>query len=445
MTPIRRETVFLLAGDFLLFVFSLWLALTVRVFHVPTYARFELNFIAFLPAFAVSLFVFFIAGLYEKQTRMVKRVMGARILGAQIANAFIAAVMFFLLPLVIAPKTILLLYLFISVLLIQAWRFYITPRLSLYDRQVAVLVGKGEAVTETIEEVNDNNKYQVRFSEHIDTSKVPEGALSDRIRKAVHDGAKIVVLDTSDQRIRGELPALYDAMVAGVPFVEFASFYESIFDRVPLEHIDYVWLLALLPKQHVLYDFSKRVFDFVLALLGLVFAAFLIFPAAAVMMLEGGGSPFIAQERIGKGGKEFRIIKLRSMLYDDPGDPESIKRNRVTPVGKVLRKTRIDELPQLWNVLKGDLSFIGPRPERPQIAMVYEKEIPYYEIRHVITPGLSGWAQIRDFDAPRGSEDVERTRRKLSYDLYYLKHRSFGLDIVITLKTIRALISFSGK
>ncbi len=133
------------------------------------------------------------------------------------------------------------------------------------------------------------------------------------------------------------------------------------------------------------------------------------------------------------------------MLFNDHGDPELQKKNRITNVGKFLRKSRIDELPQLYNVLKGDLSFIGPRPELPQIAMVYEREIPYYEIRHVITPGLSGWAQIRDYDAPRGAADVERTKRKLSYDLYYLKHRSFGLDIVIALKTIRALVSFSGK
>lgn len=110
-----------------------------------------------------------------------------------------------------------------------------------------------------------------------------------------------------------------------------------------------------------------------------------------------------------------------------------------------LRKSRIDELPQLWNVFIGELSFIGPRPELPKIVSIYEEEIPYYAVRHLITPGLSGWAQIRDMDAPKGAADVERTARKLSYDLYYLKHRSFVLDLVIALKTLRALLSFSGK
>jgi lipopolysaccharide/colanic/teichoic acid biosynthesis glycosyltransferase len=132
------------------------------------------------------------------------------------------------------------------------------------------------------------------------------------------------------------------------------------------------------------------------------------------------------------------------MLFDDHGDPELHKKNRVTTLGKILRKTRVDELPQLWNIMKGELSFIGPRPEIPAIVAVYERDIPFYRMRHVITPGLSGWAQIHDYDAPRGGPDVERTKRKLSFDLYYLKHRTFGLDLTIALKTLRALLSFSG-
>lgn len=138
------------------------------------------------------------------------------------------------------------------------------------------------------------------------------------------------------------------------------------------------------------------------------------------------------------------ILKLRTMLLDDRGDPELRARNRVTRLGALLRKSRIDELPQLINVLRGDLSFIGPRPELPSLVAEYQREIPYYGVRHMVTPGLSGWAQLYHTDAPRGGADVPRTRIKLSYDLYYLKHRSFGLDLAVALKTIRALLSFSG-
>jgi lipopolysaccharide/colanic/teichoic acid biosynthesis glycosyltransferase len=148
--------------------------------------------------------------------------------------------------------------------------------------------------------------------------------------------------------------------------------------------------------------------------------------------------------RIGKGGRVIRLLKLRTMLFDDDGDPELHAKNRVTTLGRFLRKTRIDELPQLWNVFTGELSFIGPRPEFPKIVEVYEREIPQYRMRHLIVPGLSGWAQIHDYDAPRGTADVVRTRRKFSFDLYYLKHRSFAVDLAVAMKSLRALLAFSG-
>jgi lipopolysaccharide/colanic/teichoic acid biosynthesis glycosyltransferase len=202
-------------------------------------------------------------------------------------------------------------------------------------------------------------------------------------------------------------------------------------------------LLESLPTHRAWYDIAKRLFDLLLAAILSVIALPFICVAAAFLFLENG-APFLYHERIGKGGRTFRIRKLRSMLFDDHGDPALHKKNRVTLLGSVLRKTRIDELPQLWNVLVGDLSFIGPRPELPKIAEVYEREIPQYRMRHLIAPGLSGWAQINDADAPRGGADVVRTRRKLSFDLYYLKHRSFGLDLAIAIKTLRALFAFSG-
>ncbi len=443
MAFLKRETLLLLTGDIALLVFSLWLALTVRVLHPPQIHYLLRALTSFIPVFILSLVVFFIAGMYEKQTRLVRRIMGSRILGAQVANTVLAAVIFFLLPLVIAPKTILLLYLIISVLLIQAWRFYITPRLTVRSPQLALLVGQGVAVRDLFEEVNGNNKYRLRFLEHIDTSSIESRLVPERIRDAIGQGARTIVLDTRDNGIHGELPALYDAMLEGVTFIDFASLYEDLFDRVPLAHIDYVWLLNILPQHHVLYDVAKRAFDILGALVGLVIAAVFVIPAAAILALSGG-TPFIFNDRIGKGGKIIRLAKLRTMLFNDNGDPELRSKNRVTEFGKFLRKSRIDELPQLYNILTGDLSFIGPRPEFPQLAATYEQDIPYYGIRHVVTPGLSGWAQIRDFDAPKHVEDVNRTRNKLSYDLYYLKHRSFALDMVIAIKTIRALLMFSG-
>ena len=401
----RRETAILLIGDFFILVASLWAALLLRNLAVPSMSYFEANLVPFLPVFLLSLVIFYIAGLYEKQTRPVRSIMGTRIFGAQAATVAIAAMLFFIMPLPIAPKTILVLYLIVSVVAESAWRFYHMNReIASGKRAPVVLIGSGPEATELYDEVNGSNKYLIRFVGRIDTKSQSVGA---------------------------------------VPEMKLAPLYEEIFDRVPLEHLDARQLLQSLPIHRALYDISKRVFDIILAAILSVILIPFIAVAAIILSIEGG-KPFIRPERIGKNERIIRLIKLRTMLFNDNGDPELQKRNRVTAFGRILRKSRIDELPQLWNVLIGELSFIGPRPEFPKIADVYEREVPQYQMRHLIAPGLSGWAQIHDYDAPRGGADVERTKKKVSYDLYYLKHRSFGLDLAIALKTLRALASFSG-
>jgi len=404
----RRETSLLIVGDFLILVASLWIALLFRNLALPSVSYFESNAIPFLPMFCLSLVIFYIAGLYEKQTRPIQRVMGTRILGAQIANVAIAAILFFVLPLSIAPKTILIIYLVVSVAAESAWRFHRMNREIAYGKRIPViLIGSGPAALELYDEINGNNKYMIRFV--------------DRVEKRDP----------------------YKNEIEGIITMDASSLYEEIFDRVPLEYLDSNQLLETLPNRRVFYDGAKRLFDIVLAALGSLIALPFVIVAGVLLTIQSG-MPFIYQERIGRDGRIFRIVKLRSKLFDDHGDPELQKENHVTVLGRFLRKTRIDELPQLWNVLAGELSFIGPRPELPKIAEVYEHEIPQYHLRHLIAPGLSGWAQINDADAPRGGADVERTRRKLSFDLYYLKHRSFGLDLAIAVKTLRTLLSFSG-
>lgn len=440
----RRETAILASGDFLILIASLWIALAIRNLGFPGLGYFEANLIPFTPVFLLSIVVFYIAGLYEKQTRLVKLEMGGRILGAQVANVILAAVLFFIVPLSIAPKTILVIYLVVSVAAVSSWRFYRAKR----ERGAggatrALLVAGGAAASEVFEEVNGNGRYLFSFAAHLDPAGKRPEEIERLVKEACRTGVTIVVIDTRDAAVAPILPALYGTMLRGTAFLEFAAFYEDIFDRVPLDHIDHAWLLERLPRHHALYRVAKRAFDVIFGALVLAVAAPFILVTAICLRISGGPA-FILSERIGQGGRTFNLIKMRTMLINDHGEPALRATNRVTRLGSFLRKTRIDELPQLWNVITGDLSFIGPRPELPAIAAVYEREIPYYHARHVVPPGLSGWAQIHDFDAPRGGADAVRTRRKLSFDLYYLKHRSFGLDLAITLKTLRALTSLSG-
>lgn len=440
MMSTRRDAALLAAGDFFLLTCSLWLALLLRTGTLPGTEYFLTHVRIFVFVFLASLLVFFVAGLYEKQARLVKRVIGVRVLGAQVATTILAAVAFFLLPLPIAPKTILGVYLLVSVITISVWRFFVVPRLNTGNRTKAVLVASGGEADHLWDEIRHPAKYSVEFIERLDPE---QGNILSESEKAFASGANLIVVDSKNAAARAHLSDLYSVLLPRVRFVEFSDFYEDVFDRVSLTHIDQSWLIENPPERHAVYDIAKRCFDVIGALLGLIFAVFFIVPAFCAIKATGGRA-FIYHSRIGKGGRPFNIIKLRTMLLDDRGDPELRARNRVTRVGKLLRKSRIDELPQLVNILRGDLSFIGPRPELPQLVEVYEREIPYYGVRHMVTPGLSGWAQLYHTDAPRGGADVPRTKTKLSYDLYYLKHRSFGLDLAVALKTIRALLSFSG-
>ncbi len=441
----RRETLILLIGDFLILIASLWTALLLRNLSFPATSYFQTNLIPFLPIFLLSIVVFYIAGLYEKQTRPIRRLMGMRIFGAQAATVAMASILFFVLPFSIAPKTILVLYLIVSVAAESAWRFYRMNREKTEENRVpALFVGTGLAHQELVEEIKNNDWYLIRCISQIDTCAATEESLVASITAGINEGARVIVLDTANAMLMQALVKSRALVMAHtVTIKDAALLYEEIFDRVSLESVPMASLFESLSKQHQLYDGLKRVFDIVLALCGSVIAIPIVTLAALALLLESG-MPFFRHERIGKGGQHFSILKLRSMLLNDHGDPELQRKNRVTPIGRLIRKTRIDELPQLWNVLTGDLSFIGPRPELPKIAEVYEQEIPQYWMRHLITPGLSGWAQIHDYDAPRGPADVVRTRRKLAYDLYYLKHRSFSLDVAIAVKTIRALLSLSG-
>jgi len=238
-----------------------------------------------------------------------------------------------------------------------------------------------------------------------------------------------------------------DCHEQGIHVVTMPDVYEGVSGRVAVEHIGRRLHLILplysSPTQCV-YEALKRLFDVVIAALGLaVFAAFLPFIIVATR-LDSRGPVFYAQERVGQGGRIFKLIKLRSMVDGAEQNGQAVWATandaRITRVGKFLRRTRLDEVPQLVNVLKGEMSLIGPRPERPQFVAELTKQIPFYRARHAVRPGITGWAQVKY----RYGNSVEDALVKLQYDLYYIKHRSVYLDLLITAKTALVMVSFKG-
>jgi exopolysaccharide biosynthesis polyprenyl glycosylphosphotransferase len=235
---------------------------------------------------------------------------------------------------------------------------------------------------------------------------------------------------------------LLDAGHLDVRVLSVPDFYEHAFGRVPVEHVAPAWFMSVVHLHRRPYPrVVKRLVDVTIAMIMLL----LILPLLPLiaLLVSFSGPVFFRQTRVGEGGRLFEIVKFRTMVQnaEEPGRPVWAQRNdtRVTPVGQVLRKTRLDELPQIWNVLRGEMSLIGPRPERPEFVSLLEETVPYWTRRHLVKPGITGWAQVQlGYTA-----DEVTAVDKLSYDLYYLKHRGFLLDLAITAKT--AAIVFSGS
>lgn len=449
LTINRRETFWLFVGDILIFILALYFSLFLRYSETIDTNLFLAHLVPFSYVFVVWALTFYIAGLYEKHTVVFTNRLPGIILRTLIVSSLLAVLFFYLFPgFGIAPKTILFFDIAITFILISLWRLYGRKAFFKSNKEKAVLVGSGTEMVELYEEINNNLRYGLEFISSINLEKVDKIDFQSEILERVYaEDVSVVAVDLRSDKVEPILPHLYNLIFSKIRFIDLHKIYEDIFDRVPLSLLKYNWFIeniSLTPR--VGYVVVKRLIDIVLSLLLLIIFLVLLPFIVLLIKLTDGGKIFIFQERVGLNNKTIKIVKFRTMSFDDRGLEGEVKReNRVTAIGAFLRKTRLDELPQVWNVLIGDLSLIGPRPELPVIARQYEAEIPYYNIRHLIKPGLSGWAQIYQINPPKRDANFDETKVKLSYDLYYLKNRSILLDLKIALRTIKILLSRSGK
>ena len=372
-------------------------------------------------------------------------------------------VLFYLLTPILSPELpenrLQIIYFYISVnLSLFLWRYaYIVlisaPR---FFKRVLLLCNRNdiEEVVASLQK-SDPNYRVIGF---INTSNIKSEFLSDTLkefpRKDVlstikeHTISEIVVASPQAEGI--SLP-LYNQLIAllesGVAIREYTQVYEEITHRVPVQHVDkdfYRYFPFSRSNQNKLYLFFHRLLDLFFSLVGLLFGL-LISPIILIGNLIGNRGPmFYQQVRVGRNGKPFNIYKLRSMVVDaekDGAQYASKKDSRVTKFGRFLRKSRFDEIPQFINVIRGEMSVIGPRPERPVFVKELSEKIPFYEIRHIVKPGVTGWAQVNAKYGVTQDDALE----KLQYDLYYIKHRSLFLDISIVFKTLSTIIFFRGQ
>ncbi len=319
-------------------------------------------------------------------------------------------------------------------------------------RERLLLIGRSVTATTFERELADRSEHGVEIVGFVEAQANTEGA--GELLGAFEDlpaivrahGVDRVVVNLADARGKLPMDKLLEMKLQGVTFADLASVYEECTGKIALENLRPSWLIfssGFRKSRTVL--FVKRAIEVAIAAVALVLCLPILLVLAAAIVLTSPGPAVYSQLRVGQNGRVFRVYKLRSMrndaeresgaVWSKPGDP------RITRLGGFLRKTRLDELPQLWNILIGNMSLVGPRPERPEFVQELAKQIPLYKLRHVVKPGLTGWAQVRY----TYTASVEDTMEKLQHDLFYIKNLSLRLDLFIIFETVKTVVLHRGR
>lgn len=435
-----------LVSDILIFYIALWLTLIIRYVIIDRapgtfYSSISLHLIPFTIIFFFWLIIFWASGLYDLAKLRNEEVFYKTILIAFGVNTAITIAFFYFIPyFVITPKLNLFINLALTLALLFFWRQYFNRWASESLQVRLVFLGANSEVIELKEFLTKNP--QLGF--HIDGIMAPDNFIE---LENLWQNKKFSLIVTAEKFGQGKKlsHALFEYFKKGVTINDLDKFYENITKRVPISIIKEVWFLENISEiERGFYETTKRVLDISL---GAVLSAItvIIFPIVAIgIKIFDPGPIFYRQHRVGKNGKVFTLTKFRSLPVAKKTEhimakpPEEL----ITAFGRFLRKSHFDELPQIWNILKGEMSFIGPRPEKPDFVKRLSDEIPFYEMRQLIKPGIAGWAQLHN---PNAGPSLKETLEKLQYDLYYIKNRSVFLDLSIVLKTIRILLSGAGK
>jgi exopolysaccharide biosynthesis polyprenyl glycosylphosphotransferase len=440
----KTKISFLFIGDVIALYLSLALALAIRYGSSFYYEFSNRHLIPFSIAFTVWLLVFYIAGLYDLQRLRNNMDFIRTLMLALAVNAFLTITLFYLIPYFsIAPKTNLFLFLLIFGVTEVWWRRTFNIRAAFRDGLNKVLLfGNGDKVREIIEELK--NKPQVGYEIKIWSSQgLTDSATKDLNKIVSNHSINLIVVPHAIRDDEKMTKRFYDLIASGVEVIDTPQFYELVFRKVPITEIDELWFLENHIGARKFYDELKRGLEIVLA----IFIGVVLIPIeilfAIIIKFTSTGPVIYKQIRVGKNNKEFTLYKFRTMKTDaekngpvmSPWKAEGKRDPRLTFVGRFLTASHLDELPQILNILNGDLSFVGPRPERPEFVKIFKEQVPYYDIRHLVKPGVTGWAQINFRYATATTED---TYEKVQYDLYYIKNRSPIMDIAIVIKTIKS-------
>ncbi|MFA5098654.1 MAG: sugar transferase [Candidatus Paceibacterota bacterium] len=414
----KIKTFILLIGDIAVLYGSLALTMVLR-YGTDNFSQYFLTHIKpFSLIFVFWLLIFYLADLYKEKNLRVDFNILQTLTFAIFISITGSIILFYLFPSVfeLTPKTNLAILALVFTIIDLSWRFTLSKIFISGGLKTRIVFIGDSPITNEI-------KLYLQKNPQIGYDVIPE----------IEDGADMVIIQPNAKNDPKFIDFFYELLAKKIAVIDSIKFYETIFQKLPIEEIERGWFIERITTHRQFYEFSKRITDIILSvILGVIFLPIGLIIAILTKLSSRKGPVIFRQERVGLNNKNFTLIKFGTMKADQ-GDLWTNKNDdRHTTLGKVLNHTHLDEIPQLYNILKGDISFIGPRAERKELAEMY-RQIPHYEIRHMIKPGLTGWAQLNY----KASASVEEAKEKLKYDIYYIKNRSLILDFIILLKTAK--------
>jgi len=434
-----------LIGDWAGLYFALFLLMVIRY-----KTSWEVNWDIHLRPFSIIFPIWIVAlyGAYLYETRFIRfGIDTIRAIGSAISIALITSITAFYIfpPGLIHPRRNMVIFALIYIIVVTIWRWLFYKTVGRTIKTNILFIGGGKDVKELKNYFKKNMHLGYNSMGEIEEFPQNTDKLIERIKSE-----NIGLLVVRDIGSKNSKKNIFPLLSSGATVMATEAFYERVLGKVSTEAFSDLWFIRNLEDINLdVYKFVKRLSDISLGIIGLTFCAALYIPVAMAIKLTSNGPVLFRQTRTGKNNKDFTMYKFRTMkaLNKDGsaeiGGAQWAKKgdDRITKVGNFLRKTRIDELPQFWNILIGDMGFVGPRPERPEFVDMLNEKIPYYNMRHLVRPGLTGWAQINN----AFGTSVEDAKIKLQYEIFYAKRRSIAIDIAIIIKTIKTVLTRQGQ
>jgi exopolysaccharide biosynthesis polyprenyl glycosylphosphotransferase len=450
MKQISRQGIVLFVVDLLLFIIVFGLIFLIRP------QTFELGYILTSGILIVSwLYLMYLKGFYRIISYKAFWNVAYNIFEAILIGTAIPVVVFSFLGPIFLPRLNLLLAFVFAYFVLLLWRFLFKNYLERHKKHKRVVIlGAGQSGMTIAEEIKKHSELKFSVIGYLDddpeklNKEIAGFKVLSTCRELPHfvkeEDIDIIIMAITGKPTSNEtLNAIAECMNSRVKFFEMSQLYSYITGKIPIRHITNSWFIYELgTSEKPLYEHIKRLLDIAGAsVITIVTSPIMIF-LAIIIKLTDGGNVLYKQERVGKNNRVFKMLKLRTMVTNAEANgavwaENNDKDPRVTTIGRIARKLRFDELPQMYNIIMGDMSLVGPRPERPEFTCELEKQIPFYARRHWVIPGWTGWAQIMY----RYGASVDDASEKLQYDFYYIKNRSIFLDISILLKAIAMAVS----